>query len=201
MATSVAQVIALVKYELNDEDATRWTTDELVAWISEAQRAVAAIRPVSNAVLVAVSLVPGAKQAIPTNGFVFLSATCNTASDGTPTSAVRRVDRELLDVHSPDWYAETATSTVLTYSADSTMPTRFWVYPPSNGSGYLEILYGVMPENVTPFGNIALPSKYVSALVNYVLYRCFMKDAEFAGNAELSVGYYKAFSDAVAAVK
>ena len=34
---------------------------------------------------------------------------------------------------------------------------------------------------------------YGNALVDYVLYRCYMKDAEFAGNAQRAGSHYQLF--------
>ena len=34
----------------------------------------------------------------------------------------------------------------------------------------------------------------VPAIVNYALYRCYSKDAEYAANAQLAAAYYQAFN-------
>ena len=200
MTVSVQQILTWVGYELSDEDAVRWTETEKLAWLNEGQRAVATIRPDSSSAVTSIPLVTGSRQSVPDDGFAFISAVRNGTSSA-PGRAVRTVDRTLLDVASPTWHSMTPTDEVRTYSPDPQNPLLFYVYPPADGTGSLEIVYGVIPAEVGTSGNISVNDKYAAALVNYVLYRSYAKDAEFAGNQALADSYYKAFVDAVGAVK
>jgi hypothetical protein len=46
-------------------------------------------------------------------------------------------------------------------------------------------------------GNISLPDIYGNALGDYVLYRAYTKDSEYAGNAQRAVAHYTAFANAL----
>ena len=43
-------------------------------------------------------------------------------------------------------------------------------------------------------GTLDLDGTWVPAIVNYTLYRCYSKDAEYVANANLAVAYYQAFN-------
>ena len=45
-------------------------------------------------------------------------------------------------------------------------------------------------------GNIDLPDEWANPLLNYVLYRAYSKDAEFAGNAQLAASHLALFNNA-----
>ena len=46
-------------------------------------------------------------------------------------------------------------------------------------------------------GNISVVDTYANALMDYILYRAFSKDAEFAANAARATAHYGAFSSAM----
>ena len=46
-------------------------------------------------------------------------------------------------------------------------------------------------------GSISLPDIYANALCDYILYRAFTKDAEYAGNATRAAGHYSVFANAL----
>ena len=42
-------------------------------------------------------------------------------------------------------------------------------------------------------GNISIPDIYANALLDYILYRAYSKDSEYAGNAQRAQSHYGAF--------
>jgi hypothetical protein len=73
----------------------------------------------------------------------------------------------------------------------------------------VELVYSSYPTDITEpadgalytavTGNISVPDIYANTLVDYVLYRAYTKDAEFAGNAQRATAHYGAFSAALTA--
>ncbi len=50
-------------------------------------------------------------------------------------------------------------------------------------------------------GTIQIDDVYANALLDYVLYRAYSKDADYAGNAQLAVSHYQAFSNSLGVKK
>ena len=50
-------------------------------------------------------------------------------------------------------------------------------------------------ETVT--GQLSLPDIYGNVLQDYILYRAYMKDSEYAGNAQRAQAHYAAFANAL----
>lgn len=206
MTVSVNSVVDRVQTVLQDTTGVRWpVTSELILWVNDAQREIALMKPDASAVNTTVTLVDGTKQSIPTAGNRLLKVVRNmsAASGGTGKRAVRLVDREVLDSQSPDWHdpsvtgAAAHTSVVKHYIYDESNPRNFYVYPGVSGHAYLEIIYSANPSTVAAGDNLSIPDIYANAVMNYVLYMAYMKDAEFAGNATRATTHYQLFTTAV----
>ena len=152
-----------------------------------------------------VTLATGTKQSIPTGGNRLLKAVRNmsAASNGTGKRSVRLVDREVLDAQSPDWHDPTVagdaahTTIVKHYVYDEANPRNFYVYPGVAGNAYLEIIYSSNPATVAQNGSLSIPDIYANAIMNYVLYMAYMKDAEYAGNAQRASSHFQLFTTSV----
>ena len=46
-------------------------------------------------------------------------------------------------------------------------------------------------------GNVSVPDIYGNALQDYILYRAYTKDSEYAGNAQRAVAHYTAFANSL----
>jgi hypothetical protein len=198
MATiTVSSLLGKVAILLTDTTYTRWTQDELLGWLNDGQRELVALKPNAYVKLTAAQLVAGTRQSLPSDGFELVDVVRNLGTDGaTPGRAIRQVSREILDAQNPDWHSSTADATVKHFTYSILNPKTFYVYPPqpADSRGYAELVYFATPADATSNGTITLDDIYVTALQNYVLYRAYLKDAEYGGNAALSAGYYAQFS-------
>jgi hypothetical protein len=206
MAVTVQSVVDRVQTTLQDTTGVRWpVVGELVLWINDAQREVALLKPDASAKNETITLATGTKQSIPTAGNRLLRAVRNmsAASGGTGKRAVRLVSREVLDAQTPDWHDPTVsgdaahTAIIKHYIYDESNPRNFYVYPGVSGSSYLEIVYSANPSTVTQSGNLDVPDLYANAIMNYVLYMAYMKDAEYAGNSQRAASHFQIFTAAV----
>jgi hypothetical protein len=206
MTVTVQSVIDRAQTVLQDTTGVRWpVVAELVLWINDAQREVALLKPDASAVNATVTLATGTKQAIPSTGNRLLGVVRNmsAASGGTGKRAVRLVDRAVLDSQTPDWHDPTVagsaahTTVVKHFIYDETNPRNFYVYPGVAGNAYLEILYSSNPVTVAQSGNLSIPDIFANAIMNYVLYMAYMKDAEFAGNAQRASSHFQLFTTSV----
>ena len=206
MAVTVQSVIDRVQTVLQDTTGVRWpVVAELVLWINDAQREVALLKPDSSAANDTVTLSAGTKQSIPSGGNRLSKAVRNmsAASSGTGKRSVRLVDREVLDAQTPDWHDPSVTgdaahtTIVKHYIYDEANPRNFYVYPGVAGNAYLEIIYSANPVTVAQSGSLSIPDIYANAIMNYVLYMAYMKDAEYAGNAQRASSHFQIFTAAV----
>jgi hypothetical protein len=206
MATTVQSVIDRVQTVLQDTTGVRWpVVAELVLWINDAQREIALLKPDASAINETVTLVDGTKQDIPSAGNRLLKVVRNmsAASGGTGKRAVRLVDVEVLNGQTPDWHDPTVagdaahTNVVKHYIYEESNPRNFYVYPGVSGAAYLEIIYSSNPTTVAQGGNLSIPDIFANAVMNYVLYMAYMKDAEYAGNSQRANSHFALFTNSI----
>lgn len=196
-AIQVNDVVTRVGQLLQDTTHIRWPLAEKLQYITDAAREVCFYKPDACVKTAVANLVAGTKQVLPVDGTTLVDIVRNMGVGGaTPGSAPRAVTREILDAQMPNWHASTASSEVKHYTFDPQNQKVFYVYPPqpSSGMGSLELVYAAEPTEAVEGGSLGLDSTWVPAVVNYALYRCYSKDAEYAANAQLAVAYYQAFN-------
>jgi hypothetical protein len=205
MALTAQSIIRRAVETLQDTTSIRWPVNELVRYLNDGQREVVLYRPDSMVTNAAVSLAAGAKQSLPSNGSKLIDVIRNSSS---PKRSVRLTDRHILDSQTPNWYNLTGATEILHYMYDPRDPKVFYVYPPAAASGAsVELVYSAYPSDITEpadgavytavTGNISLPDIYANLLTDYILYRAYTKDAEYAGNAARAQAHYGSFQAAL----
>lgn len=209
MAT-VGSVITKVRAVLQDTTSVRWPDSELIEWINDAQHEIALIKPDATAVNESIPLVGGTKQSVPDNALRLLRVVRNMqdAGVGLGGRAIRLVDREILDAQDPNWHDPLTTgmsafdTVVKHYMYDEQDPLHFYVYPGVDGQirpvPMIEIVYSAEPTKVDSLNDVlSVPDLYINAVLNYVLYMAYMKDAEYAGNTQRAASHYQIFGASV----
>jgi hypothetical protein len=108
----------------------------------------------------------------------------------TPGAAITPIGAEFYDEYNPDWHTDSQVAAVKNYIPNDDDPTRFYVYPPNTGTGYVEGIYSALPADVVagagPVYTVAinLSDIYQDALRNYILFRCYAKDAALSPQNE-----------------
>lgn len=204
MPISAQSLIRRVIETLQDNTSIRWPVAELVRYLNDGQREVVLYRPDSMVTNATVSCVAGTKQALPANGAKLIEVVRNATG---AKKAVRLTNREILDAHTPGWHNLPGSVDVLHYMYDPRDPRVFYVYPPATASAQLDIVYSAYPTDITEpadgalytavTGNICLPDIYGNVLQDYILYRAYTKDSEYAGNAARAQAHYAAFTNAM----
>lgn len=196
-----SDIILRAAHLLFDESNVRWTKSELLRYISDGQRQIVLLRPDAGAVTATVTLVAGTKQGIPAStGIRFLRAMRNMGSGGgeTPGRAIRECSRVALDNEQPDWHSDTPTNVIQHYIFDNIAPQVYYVYPPAQAGTKVEIVYSAVPPAVTTEGQtLALTDQYINALLDWVMYRCYAKDASYAGNMQRAQAHLEAFGNSL----
>lgn len=200
MGTKLAsEIIARARHIFQDDTGTRWTNAEELNWLNDGQREIVLLRPEASVINETMALVAGTKQTIPALGIKLIDAVRNMTGIGnaTPSKVVRIINREVLDSTIPTWHSDPANATgeVDHYLFDHRDPKVFYVYPqpPATPSG-IEIIYSSSPADVAATTNaITLDDVYANALLDYMLYRSYLKDADFSGNVNRATLHKNAF--------
>ena len=194
MATvQVNNILNRVSVLLQDSTNIRWPLTELLDWLNDGQRDIALFKPNSCVRNTNLVLAIGTKQALPADGNSLIGITRNVGGN-----AVRIAAREILDAQLPDWHSATrANIKVVHYCYNANDPKTFYVFPPSPGGNSVEIIYSASPADATLGGLISVDDIYSSALVDYVAYRAYSKDSEYAVNAPNATAHYQAFLSAI----
>jgi hypothetical protein len=190
MATiTTSAIISKVSTLLQDATNIRWTTTELLDWLNDGQREIVMYKPNACVKNTDVALVAGTKQTIPADGINLIDIPRNTGGN-----AIRPTNRNILDAQIPDWHASSRQNAkVQHYCYTPNDPRTFYVFPPSPGTNSVEIIYCAAPAAATIGGVISIDDIYAAPLTNYIAYRAYSKDAEYAENSGLAQAYYQAF--------
>jgi len=206
MTISAQSIVRRVIETLQDNTSIRWPVAELVRYLNDGQREVVLYRPDSMVTNAAVTCVAGSRQSIPANGSKLIDVLRNSAATSAKR-AIRQTNREILDAQVPGWHQITGSVDVLHYTYDPRDPKVFYVYPPATAQAQVDVVYASYPTDVVEpadgttytsvTGNISLPDIYGNVLQDYILYRAYMKDSEYAGNAQRAQAHYAAFANAL----
>lgn len=194
MAISSNTIIGKAQTILQDESAVRWTTTELLSWLNDGQREVCLLKPSVSATNQSVTMVEGTKQSIPVGGLQVLRLVRNLSSAGAGGKVVQVIARDVLDTRKPLWHSETATAVVDHYTFDELDPRTFYVYPPNNGTGFIEVVYAVEPSQILVGEDISIPDIHANNLLDYILYRAYGKETDQAGSQQRSAQHYQALA-------
>lgn len=172
--------------QLFDINGIMWSRTDLLDWLNVGQRLVVVLQPSSANTVAVIKLAAGSRQSIPSTGWTLLDVIRNMGTDGlTPGRAVRVASRRLLDAFNPSWHSVTASATTQNYVFDPQDQTSFFVYPPSNGLGYIEVNYAALPTMAASESTaISIPDAYEDALVNYIMFRALSKHVAYGDSPE-----------------
>ncbi len=193
MALTAQNIIDRSSMIVQDITNVRWPATELLNWLNDCRRSIASMRPDIYSVSTSLSLTAGAQQQLPADGVRLMDIPRNISG-----AAITVTQRGFLDQQNPSWHQMTQTSSILHFMLDERYPSNFWVYPPSNGSSQIEIIYQQSPTELSASSALnVFENAYAGAMVDYVCYRAFSKDSEYAGNADRAGMHYKLFQDAL----
>ena len=186
---------------LQDNTNVRWSQQTLLNYLNDGQREVVLFRPDANPVNASFTLAANAaKQTLPSAALRLLSIYKNASPTTKP---ITNIERRVLDDQIEDWYGTTGTN-VEHYVYDPMDPKVFYVYPhTTSSSATISIVYSSSPANIT-ISNftsdttvISLDDVYANAILDYMLYRAYQKDTEYAGDMQRSAMYLQSFQNSL----
>lgn len=210
MATvKVVDVLSKAQTLLQDATGTRWSLLELQGWLNDSYRDTVNLRPDSNTLVGEYACVAGPRQTITTtfsSAIRVVEVYRNTAAT-SDKGRVRLSSRESIDSMRPEWFSEPQTVNIELYTFDPRTPKDIMVYPPAASTARLEVAYAAVPtahaltseqlSNPATAEVIRIDDSFANALLDYVLYRAFSKNAEVANGSARAVAYFQAFQNAL----
>lgn len=207
--TKVVDVVGRAQVITQDTTGTRWTRVELQNWLNDAYKEIVLVRPDANAQSATVTLAAGTRQSIavsPSGALRLMDVVRNMAATSSKR-AIRKIDRKILDDQLPDWHTQAGSVDIQHFIFDERVPKEFMVYPPALATAQVEIVYSSVPvphtlteaqlSNSATVDTIKLDDVYANAMLDYILYRAYLKDAAYAGNAERAMMSLQAFNNAL----
>jgi Family of unknown function (DUF6682) len=178
----------------------RWKEEEYLAGVNDGCKAICSFKPDAYVISASVVLIAGIVQELPAAGHFLQDILYNMGTGGaTPGTAIRMIQRNVLDAMNPSWPSATASATVEYAVFDERYPRQFLVSPPqpSSGFGYVQMMYSAAPAEIEADETILIPDIYRPALLQYEMFYLYSKDSEQPENANKAAGYYQAFLNAL----
>jgi hypothetical protein len=183
-ATIIDEAATLLLDALNNRT---WPLPELLGYFNEALRATAFVKPDMYTVQTSFTPVAGVLQSLPSDGTALLDITRNLTGRNR---VVTQVDEGLLEEANRFWPAATQQAEVEHFTADPRNPRRFRVFPPANGAGSIEILYGAVPPQANyDDEDLPVPDSFQTILLDFILARAYSKNSKRQDLAKAS--YYR----------
>lgn len=198
--TRVVQVLHDAQTIIQDKTGVRWPLSELLRWFNLAQLAVVAARPDACARNESFTAVLGTKQVLPAEGLRLIDIPRNETGTMKP---IRRIEKKVLD-DQLDWHDPSSPQPVVQhYVYDDRDPKTFYLFPAPAAGVKVLLVYSVAPAaiEIANFENdakvVALDDVYCPPILDYILYRAYSKDAEYAGNTNRAMAHLQSFNNAL----
>jgi hypothetical protein len=178
--TIASTLIGEIRDVLQDTDASayRWSDVTLMRFMSAACRQIVMLRSEANTIEVVHTVADSTpRRTVPADGISLVDVIANIDHLGVISSAIKRVEIDVLDAVDPDWrYIVTGTPDVDRYYSefafDEREPTAFWLYPrPATGKN-CQISYAKLPAVLAATTDqLELSAGYDPPIVEYALWR------------------------------
>jgi len=223
MQTDVKFILNRVVNILQDAGSVRWTADELVMWLNEAQVQTATLRPDATATKKEVSL-PGGNyytvdellETTDLKALRFMRLIRNTSPE-SKLGVIRAGSMTAMDAILPTWRVVQPNANVVNYLTDPEDHLGFYVFPPVPTpdatvvppvvGARVELMYSAIPleieypgegttwQDIT--GTLTTETVFDTAIVDYILARAFSKDSEYGGNGSRAAAHFSNYQQAL----
>jgi len=199
MTTTVDEILGQAATMLHDPLNKRWGPEELVDFINDGIARVVELVPTAHIVSGPVLLAAGAKQTIPAAARLLLDVPMNSDVSGSGGDAITHVDMHDMNAELPGWRTSTTAATAVHFMYDPAVPKVFYVFPPQPSTpGYVEMERSEIPARIAQDEAVPIDDNYRPALIHYIVFRAYSKDAEYAGADGEAAVQYANFEKAVA---
>ncbi len=175
----VSEVLDRARTILQDNAAVYWEAAELPMWLSDGRLEAYRLRPDIYEVTEDFTCAEGYRQQLPGGARLLFDVPRNVSAPRQ--RAITVADAGALARVRPNWRSQAKAMEVRHFLYDERSPGQFNVYPPARAGVVVEVSYAKRPVPVTQDqGDVDLveEGEYAPALVDYVLYRAFLKEAD-----------------------
>jgi hypothetical protein len=198
--TKITELIKRCEVITQDKTSVRWPKIEWLDWYNDAILFVVNHRPDKSVKNVNFTVdETNSKQVLPADGLGLFTVTRNVVS-GRP---VRSIARNMLDDQYTDWHMQTG-GDIDHFIYDVLDPKSFYVYPrPINAGHTIEIIYPFAPTavTITDFTTdvqvIGIDDSFVNPILDFMLYRGYSKDADYAENGQRAMNHMQAAQNSI----
>lgn len=206
MATvKVVDLINRALATLQDPNGVRWKKLEMLDYLNAAQRAVVEIRPDAKVVTDQFDCSAESKQSLPEGALRLLDVVRNVSG-----KSIRQVDRQVLDNLLPNWheYPPAGTTIIEHYVYSPLDPKTFYLFPKPTDAAQVVITYSSVPATVTSAQEdlsditatvIGLDDIFANAILEYMLFRAYVKDADFVPSQQKAAIHMQNFTQSLGA--
>jgi len=199
--TTAQEIIDDAETILSDTLNERWSESELLAWINAGMKEISLIKSDAYIKSESFTLAAGTVQSLPAGGFQLMAITHNMGiSPGeTAGTMIKLTDINILNASDSSWHLKAPSAIVKYYMYDERFPTQFFVSPPQPAAafGFVWGIYCAVPTEIAIDDVILVSDIYRNVLLDYALYRAYMKDADYTTNNVRCVAHYQAFTNAL----
>lgn len=172
-----SDVITRAQDILQDAGADYWSADELLRWLNDGRLDAYKLRPDLYESTEEVTLAEGVRQELPGNSQWLFEVVRNVTA--LKQRHISVVEAGALARVRPNWRSQPKTTEILHYMYDERDPAHFDIYPPARAAVKVEISYAKVPVALADDTvELVQEGVYATALVDYVLYRAFLKEAD-----------------------
>jgi len=198
--TKIVDLISRAEIITQDKTSVRWPKAEWLNWYNDAILFVVNRRPDKSAKTVDFIVdETNTRQALPDDALALFTITRNIVS-GRP---IRQLSRNQLDDQYDDWHSHTDAE-IDHFVYDERDPRTFYIYPRPTATGHkIEIMYPFAPA-ASPIANfetditvIAVDDSFLNPILDFMLYRAYSKDADYAENGQRAVAHLNAAETSV----
>lgn len=196
---TINQIKQRAKDIVQDTDDVRWADPEVVRWVNDGLT-YAVKKRVSLYTLratVALDANTPRNQIAAAGAFAVVDVPYTVDASNIPQRTVRQATQDTISAVDPAWLV--SSGDVVRHWIPGPEPKVFFVYPAVPKTVGLvrrvEVVYAANPPQLSATTDvIPIDDVYAYALVNYVLFRFYSKDAENAANAQLAQTYLTIFN-------
>jgi hypothetical protein len=189
------KIILNARQQLQDVIAGKWGDDVLLPYLDLAILAILNVKPAAYPSTVSITLVAGAKQALPSGAISLLDIICNLGVADALAAAITTVTKDAMDNLLPGWLSATAADTAIFAVTDPNEPKAFYVYPPQSGAtAKVRALICTPPSALTASDStFPLDDSYIEPAVDYLIYRCLHESTTIPNALSKAASSYQKF--------
>lgn len=196
---TVGSMVDVVEKKAVDENNDDFSKAELINLYNLSLRFIVSLVPRAYTIQSSQKLAAGTLQSLPYDGLRLVNVLRNMGTDGeTPGASILEASLAAMNRLVPNWSTETAAATVDQFMRILEMDASFYVSPPNDGTGYIQMVYAAMPPTSTYDADddweddkIPLSDEFVPAIPDAMLFHAYDDDTDIPGNTPRSQYYYQ----------